>query len=250
MSGVRKELLLFLDDGPRSLSEIKDRFDMTAPEVSPRIKELIEHHLVKYEDKKYHLTPMGKTIMKNFVPFADTVNVFDSYSDWWEAHDLSSIPNEMLYRMGEIKNYTIIEDDASDINRTRAEFFNIVNRSTNFAGVSCVFLESLPELCATASKNNVPISIVVTDQIYTILKINYSKELRTFLKNEDAELYVIQDSLKVSHIVTNDCIFLSLCYNNGKFDLQGDLISFDKSSIKWGMDLYNYYKRNSIKVIT
>jgi predicted transcriptional regulator len=54
-SGIRKELLLYLDDGPRSLSEIRDQFDITSPEVSPRIKELLEHNLINFEDKKYRL---------------------------------------------------------------------------------------------------------------------------------------------------------------------------------------------------
>ncbi len=84
LSGIRKELLLYLDNGPRSLSEIRECFDITSPEVSPRIKELLEHKLVKFEKKKYHLTPMGKTIVKSFQPFLDTFNVFDQYKDFWD----------------------------------------------------------------------------------------------------------------------------------------------------------------------
>ncbi len=248
LSGVRKELLLYLDEGPRNLSKIREYMDITSPEVSPRIKELIEHNLVHVVDRKYELTPMGKIIVTNFLPFVNTVNVFDQYGDWWETHDLSAIPNEMLYRIGELKNYAIIEDDVSDVNRTRAEFFDIVNRSKNFVGVSCIFLESLPELCITALKNNTPISLIVTDQIYSILKNNHSVEMEAFLNNENAELYVIQEKLNVSHIVTNECLFLSLCYNSGKFDLQSNLVSSDPSSIKWGIDLFESFKRNSSKI--
>lgn len=204
--------------------------------------------MIIYDSKKYHLTPMAKTIVKNFKPFVNTINVFDQYGEWWALHDLSSIPEELLYRIGEINNYFIIEDDPSDTNRTRAEFFNIVNHSKCFFGVSCVFLQTLPELFITAVKNSTPITIVVTDQIYSILKNDYNKEIKQFINNDNAELYVSNDNIKVSHVVSDDCLFFSLCYKNGKFDLQSNLVSNDPSSIKWGKDLFEYYRRRSIKI--
>ncbi len=247
-SGVRKELLLYLDDGPRSLSEIRECFDTTSPEVSPRIKELIENGLIKFEDRKYHMTPMGKTIVKNFRPFLDTVNVFDQYRDWWNEHDLSSIPEEMRYRIGEIKNYFIIEDDPSDMDRTRAEFINIINRSKNIVGVSCIYVDTLPELCINAIRNNKSISIVITNQIYATIKKDYPEMLSEFLKSENAELYVADDDIKVSQIVSDDCLYITFNIKNGKFDMYSNLVSNDPSSIKWGRDLYEYYRINSIKI--
>lgn len=50
---------------------------------------------------------MGKTIVKSFMPFIDTIKVFDHYADWWKEHYISSIPDEMLYRIDEIKNFLL-----------------------------------------------------------------------------------------------------------------------------------------------
>jgi predicted transcriptional regulator len=249
LSGIRKELLLYLDDGPRSLSEIRERFDITSPEVSPRIKELIENDLIKFEDKKYFMTPMGKTIVKNFRPFLDTVNVFDQNRDWWNEHDLSSIPEEMLYRIGEIKNYFIIEDDPSDMDRTRAEFFNIVNSSKSIVGVSCIFVDILPEFFINAIRNNTSTSIVITKQIYTIIKNDYPDMLSEFLESEKAELYVLDKDIKVSQVVTDNCLYITFNIKIGKFDMYSNLVSNDPSSIKWGRDLYEFYRKKSIKVL-
>lgn len=248
LSGIRKELLLYLDEGPRSLSEIRDQFDITSPEVSPRIKELLEHDLIKFENKKYYMTPMGRTIIKNFRPFLETINVFDQYCDWWKEHDLSSIPDEMLYRIGEVINYFIIEDEPSDMDRTRAEFFNIINSSKNIVGVSCIFVDTLPELFINAIRNNGSISIVITNQIYSIIKQDYQDMLTEFLQNDKAELYVLDKDIKISQVVTDDCLFISLKTKNGKFDMYSNLVSNDSSSIKWGRDLYEYYKYMAIKI--
>jgi predicted transcriptional regulator len=248
LSGIRKELLLYLNEGPRSLSEIRDQFDITSPEVSPRIKELLEHNLVKFENKKYHMTPMGKAIIKNFLPFLNTINVFDQYLEFWKEHDLSSIPDELLYRINEIKNYIIIEDDLSDMDRTRTEFFKVVNSSKSFVGVSCMFVESLPELCLNAVKNDIPIKIVITKSIFSTLKKNYTRQIGEFLANDNAELYVSNDEIKVSHVVTDDCLYFSLYYKNGRFDINSNIISDDPSSVQWGRDLFEYYRKRANKI--
>lgn len=248
LSGVRKELLLYLNDGPRSLSEIREQFDITSPEVSPRIKELVEHNLIKLENKKYYLTPMGKTIITNFIPFINTINTFSQYEEFWDEHDLTSIPEEFLNRIGEIKNYLIIEDCPEDMDRTWDELYRIVNNSKSVVGISCVFIKTLPELCVNATKNNIPMSIVVTEKIYETLKKDFNKELSEYIGNRNSALYVIKDGIKISHAVTDDCLFFSLFNKNGKFDSNANLVSYDPLSVKWGRDLYEYYLSKSVKI--
>lgn len=247
LSGIRKELLLYLNDGPHSLSEIRDQFDITSPEVSPRIKELMEHKLVIFEGKKYHLTSMGRTVIKNFLPFIDTLNVFEQYPNFWDEHDVSSIPDKLLFRIGEIKNFIIIEDDMDNVNRTFGELNKLVTNSKSLVGVTCVFDESFPKIFLKVAKSNTPVSIVVTKEIFNILKRNYANMIEEFCK-VDNSIYLLEEKIKISHIVTDDCLYFALCYKNGKLDLHSNLVSNDPSSIKWGMDLFEYYRARSIKI--
>jgi predicted transcriptional regulator len=212
--------------------------------VSPRIKELIEHRLVKFDNKKYYLTPMGKTLVKSFLSFYNTLNVFDQNWDWWEEHDVSSIPDEMLFRIGELKNYFIIEDDNDNLNRTLKEMHNLVLNSKSLVGVSCAFDDSFPDVILKVAKNNKPVSIVITKDVYNIIKDNYITLIDEFFKTGNS-IYLLNEDIKVSHIVTDTCLFFSLSYKNGKLDLHSNLLSNDKSSIKWGMDLYEYYKNKA-----
>ncbi len=249
LSGVRKELLFYLDEGPRSLSEIREHLDTTSPEVSPRIKELIEHNMVRFEDKKYHLTPMGRSIINNFKPFYNTINVYDQYWEWWEEHDLSSIPDELLNRIGELKNFIIIEDDPSDVNRTKNEFFRIMSNSKYIMGVSCVFEENIPDVCVNALENDVPVQVVITRYLYDFLKKDYPYQLNEIVKNSKGAMYVSNIPVRISHIVTNDCLYFALNYKNGKFDVNTNIVSNDPSSLKWGADLFEYYRERSVKIL-
>ncbi len=250
LSGVRRELLLYLDDGPRSLAEIRDRFDITSPEVSPRIKELLEHGLVSSEGKKYRLTPMGKTIVHNFRPFADTINLFDQYSDFWDQHDLAAIPEALLMRIGEIKNFIIMEDDVDDLDRTKVALNNLVMTSKSIVGVSCSFDQTFPELCNAAVRNGIPFELVVTDNIMKIIKKEHSRQMDEFISHPHASLYLTKENVRISHAVTDSCLFFSLDFSNGKFDVGSNLISYDPSSIKWGRDLFEYYRSRAVKILS
>jgi predicted transcriptional regulator len=248
LSGIRKELLLYLDSGPHSLSEIRDRFDITSPEVSPRIKELIEHKLVKFENKMYHLTPMGKTIVSSFQPFVNTLNVFDQYPEFWESHDLTSIPEEFLLRIGEIKNYIIIEDDMEDINRTKVEGLDLIMQSKYLLGVSMLYDNDMPDLLIKLLDNNVKVSIIISKNVFNKL-ITDDFSFNKFKEYSNFSAYISDDNIRTAFTVNDFSLFFSLCYLNGKFDLHSNCISNEKSAINWGTDLFEYYKKNSQKII-
>jgi predicted transcriptional regulator len=216
--------------------------------VSPRIKELIEHKLVKFEGKKYHLTTRGKVIVSNFRPFVDTINVFDQSPDFWNDHDLTSIPDEFLKRIGEINNFFIVEDDDRNINRTNIEIFNLIKKSKEIFIVSCVFEDNFPIICLNAAMNNIPISIILSKSIFDIMNNNFKDQVNQFISFNNAKLFVSQEDIKVSFIVTDDCLLFSMFYNNGKFDMHSNLISNDISSIIWGKDLFRHFLERSVRI--
>lgn len=247
-SGVRKELLLYLYDGSKTFTEIREHLDLTAPEVSPRIKELIEHDLITAEAKTYSLTPMGKAIMDNYLPLLNTIKTFEKHFDYWISHDLESIPPEFLLRIGEIGNAEYIEDNAENASRTRIELSNILSNSQYAFGVSNIFDDAFPDVTFNFIKSKKQISFITTPKIIGIFKI---RQLPTFIKYStysNLSLYIINDDLKTSFIVTDKYLYLSINYKNGKFDTQSNLISEDKLALKWGMDLFEYYKSRSVKL--
>lgn len=52
LSDKRKQLLLFLKDGPKNMDEIKGALEVTSTAILPQIKKLKEKSLVVQEDKK------------------------------------------------------------------------------------------------------------------------------------------------------------------------------------------------------
>ncbi len=67
-------------------------------------------------------------------------------------------------------------------------------------------------------------------------------------KFDNINLYIIRDDVKLSMIVTDKFLCLVLYSKNGCYDAEKFLISFDRTALMWGADLYEYYLKKSRKL--
>ncbi|TAH71569.1 MAG: ArsR family transcriptional regulator, partial [Methanosarcina mazei] len=59
-SEKRKDILFLLQENPKTLSEIKDYFDVRSPEILPRLKEMENSNMIVRQEGVYKLTSLGK----------------------------------------------------------------------------------------------------------------------------------------------------------------------------------------------
>ncbi len=246
-SDKRKDILFLLQDSPRTLSDIKDYFDVKSPEILPRLKEMEAANLIIRQEGMYHLTSLGKVSAIYYKPFLDTLSAIEINEDFWKDHDLSVIPEVLLNRIQELKECRVIRDEHEHIYDTHKAFLENVLSSTRFVGFSSIFLPSHPSMLLELAHRNIPISIIVTPNVFFKIKSEYSTEIEEFLKFNHTSFHVY-DNAKIAFVVTDRFLSLSLFFKNGTYDPRNDLIGFDLPSIKWGEDLFKYYKENSIEI--
>jgi predicted transcriptional regulator len=63
-SEKRTELLLFLEERPRTIEEINNELDTNSVAILPQLKKLKENGLVIQQDKIYDLSLLGKIIVR------------------------------------------------------------------------------------------------------------------------------------------------------------------------------------------
>lgn len=246
-SEKRKDILFLLQENPRTLSEIKDYFDVRSPEILPRLKEMEGAHLIIRQEGMYRLTPLGKVSAIHYRPLLDTLTAIEANEIFWGDHDLAAVPEILLNRIQELKECRVVRDEQEHIYDTHKAFMENVRASTHFVGFSSIFLPSHPTMFLDLARRNIPISIILTPNVFFKIKSEHSVEIEEFLKFKHTGLYVY-DNAKIAFVVTDRFISLSLFFKNGTFDPRNDLIGFDSSSIKWGEDLFKYYKDNSIEI--
>ena len=164
-SEKRKDILFLLQENPKTLSEIKDYFDVRSPEILPRLKEMENSNMIVRQEGVYKLTSLGKVAAIYYKPFLDTLTAIETNEDFWRDHDITAVPDTLLSRIQELKECRIIKDEHEHIYDSHKAFMDNVPASNRFMGFASIFLPSYPAMFLEMARRNIPISIIVTPNV-------------------------------------------------------------------------------------
>jgi predicted transcriptional regulator len=190
---------------------------------------------------------MGRLIAEFLYPVVKTLRVVDEHEEFWKEHDLEAIPQHLLMRISELGGCKLIKSGIEDLYEPHKEFLDNISRSKIIRGISPIFFPIYPEFFLQQAQKEVEISLILTKNVYDKINREYYDALAQGLSLDNTKIYICDD-MKLACIVT-DCFFsLSLFFKNGIFDSQIDLVSFDESALKWGRDLFDYYRNRSVEI--
>jgi predicted transcriptional regulator len=246
-SEKRKGILFLLEKSPKTLSEIKDHFHVSSPEISPRVKEMQAANLIFKNEKAYYITPIGRAILEHYRPLLDILASIEKHDSFWKEHSLDDIPFDLLKNLADLKECNLICDSVENIYESHNVFAENISRSRHIKGISPIFIPSYPDFFTELAENQIPTSLILTENVFYKVATEHRDKLQFFLDSPKSELYVI-DSVKLAFVVTDYFFSLSLFYVNGSYDQRNDLVGYDESSVEWGEKLFEYYRRRSRKI--
>ncbi|WP_371413326.1 helix-turn-helix transcriptional regulator [Methanococcoides sp. NM1] len=246
-SEKRKDLLFLLEEGPRSLSQIREHFNVSSPEISPRLKEMIAANLICRDEKEYFITPIGRVAAKYLRLLVDTLCSIEKNEEFWKEHILEGIPQYLLDRISELGECFIHEEGLENIYDSHKNFLDNIAESNEVCGVSSIFIPRYPEFFANLAKNNVPTSLILTRNVFEKVKNEYTETMQMYLDSDNTSLYLI-DNAKVAFIATDNYFSLSLFFKNGSYDPQRDLMGTGQTIAGWGKELFEHYKKEAREI--
>ncbi len=246
-SEKRKDLLFLLEEKSCTLADIREHFNVSSPEISPRIKEMLDYDLIEKADKEYRLTPIGKAIITHFRPFLEIIATIEKNEAFWQQHYLEDIPQTMLDNLMDLKDCEVVSDSIENIYESHKTFTENISRSSYLKGVSSIFIPTYPDFFAGLAERNIPISLVLTEKVFSKVRDEHREKLDFYMESPHTELYVIDD-VKLAFVVTDVFFSMSLFFNQDTYDPMDDLVGYDESALKWGCDLFEHYKEVSRKI--
>lgn len=246
-SDKRRNLLVLLNKGPQEWDDIKTILNVTSTGMLPQVKILEEEHLIERTGKTFSLTPMGKILATHMEPLMQTMAVFDKNRKFWREHNIGVLPFDILLHIGEIGEYQIIENSDEEIFDINTFLKNISN-STIIKGISHTVHPRYPNFFLNLAKKGVESHLILTPGVFRIVKEKYRSMLEDWLECSCAHLYVPEEDLKFSYVVTDKYFSISLFYNSGVFDSKNDVISFDPTARIWGERIFSYYQEHARKI--
>jgi predicted transcriptional regulator len=249
LSAKRKELLLFLREGPKTIAEIKMHLDVGAVGILPQLKKLRENSLVIKKGNVYSLSSLGIAVAGTMQSMIDLLGVFEKRYDYWSGHSIDCIPTPLRRRIGELSNCTFSEShDSIRLFEPHREFLENIRKSKKISGISSIFHPLYPSIFLNFAKMGMNVSILVTPPVYNRIKEEFTTEISEFNKLENASLYVCSEKIEFSYAVTDKFLSFSLPFPDGRFDYKEDVMCFDPVAIRWGEDLFSYYRDISEKI--
>jgi predicted transcriptional regulator len=247
-SKVRTKILLCLKEGAKGTGDLEKEMGIRNTTILHAIKEMIDSDLVTRADKGYRLTNLGKIQACMLDEMIDFVLALEGHRDFWQTHDISGIPIDLLKRIGMLAHSDIIASDHFDPLKTQNYFLKEIINSKQIYGVSPIMMPDFPLLIATLVKKGSGVNLILTTDILKIIYKDHRDLVRELLSHENFVLYHIDESVTTAFTVTDSLLNLGLFRIDGGYDLASDLICMGEDAIKWGMELFDFYREKSVLI--
>ena len=247
LSEKRKDVLLLLEEGPKTGDEIKTALNVNSTSIMPQIKKLKEGRLIVQDKNTYRLSEMGEIVVEKMEPLLNTVRIFEENYDYWTNHDFTAIPEFLLNRIDELGNYFMLEADLNRLFEVPEDFKNNLLESRNIKIFLSYFNPLYIEIYSELIKKEADMCLILTEPVYDRMKKDYREDLKMLIESKSAEVYICDKNVTLKDVVTERFCSLVLFDKKGKFDHQR-LMSFDESALKWCGELFSYYKDMSRKL--
>lgn len=238
--------MLQLLEGPTSLAELRNHLNITSSNLIPQLNKLKTANLVTKDNGRLCLTFTGTVLAKHLGMIDTLMRLIEVNEQFFNEHDLSPIPESMLQRVGELEGCKLIENSMENITATFTEVIDIISKSRHVSIISPTSDNYYPKFILSIAERKIPVSVILTENIFRKITNENTYSLKAYLGHDNARLYVVDDA-RLSFTVTDIFSSLSL-YKNGSFDASTSLVSLDKSGIKWGEDLFEYYRQKSKEI--
>ena len=249
LSDKRKKLLIFLAGGPKNWDEIKDTLQVTSTGILPQIKILEDEKLIERDGRQFSLTETGSLVAGFLEPFEQIISVLEQERKFWDEHHIHALPNEFLMRLGELEKIRIIECSDEDCFEPHTQFIESLQQARQIKGIFPIVYPDYPDIFLNLTKEEKDLSIILTKTAFDKVKKDDYDMLMEGLNSPNANLYIYDGNIRFANYVTDLHFSLSLFHKTGLFDAKKDLVSMSGSALKFGEDLFIYYKMRSKKFI-
>ncbi len=240
--------MLLLDDGPRDMETILETLKTKRSALLPQIKLMEEKHLLIKDDGVCELTTIGELLMSKTLPLLSMVNFFDKDMEYWGSHNIDFIPIELLKRVDEIGNYTIIEPELPEIFEMNRVFDEGLRRTKKSRIVTSIIYPDSMEVLHELSRTDIDMEFVTTQKILNKFRTENYEKLCETMESGQIKFFVYNEKIRFPAFAQNDDgLFLFMSKKDGTFENRL-LLSRTPGALEWGREFFEYYKEDVTQV--
>ncbi|MGZ7044491.1 MAG: helix-turn-helix transcriptional regulator [Methanobacterium sp.] len=248
-SDVRTKIILVLNNGLKKLGDLKDETSLNSSTILHGMSQLEEKNLIIKQSGGYSLSQTGKIVALNLISLIEASTSLGELEKIFLQHEINPIPEYLLESIGSLKNSFVVESTPTDVMKPHTVYAELIQSSTDVKYISSVLLpQKIESFEETLEKGS--LQLILTSEILDKwIEIKGRENLKKALLERDFKLWKINSNVKISFTVSETFIALGLFQTDGIYDLHKYLIGEDQDAIRWGNRLFDYYLKQSEKVI-
>jgi len=241
-SGMRSKLLLTIYEHPKNLDDLRNELEKPSATILHGLKELETNNLMKKVNKYYELTSNGYLITTNMVKLIENWYSVNKSKLFWNNHDLSDIPEDMLKNIYLLKDARYVNSTTSDLSNAFNAYIKLISNAEQLKIILPIYSENhFKHLIQLLNKNRFKsLELVINEEIKDAMQKNDYLN-KSILENEKVKIKCIKRKIKIFLTFSEEFISLTLFFKDGHYDDSQILIAHDKNSIKWAVNLFSYY---------
>lgn len=252
-SNLRRNLLHSLQEGRKPLSEFRDELGVSSTTAIHALRDLERANLIRQDEaRNYALTKIGEIVALKLADFIATVEALQKHERFWLEHDLSDIPQQLLEKIGDLRNTMPLLGTTTDLFKLHATFIQVLETANEVKGIYPIFdLAYLTTIRDLVKRERVEVDLIVTTEVLeSIGGVIETEELfHDFLDEPNLTLFATELPLKLTLTLTDRVFYLGLFAPDGLYDYNRALISDDAKALGWGRALHEHYRQRS-KLVT
>lgn len=242
-SGMRTRLLLCIYDTPKNLDVLRQDLKKPSATILHGLKELENINLVKKVKKSYELTSNGYLLTTNMIKLIENWYSVSKSKDFWNNHDLTSIPEDLLKNIYLLKDADCVSSTTSNLSNAFNAYLKLISDAKRLKIILPIYSENhfnyLMELLEKDKLES--LDLVINERILNSLK-NHDVFSQKILHNEKVHVKRLNKDLRIFLTYSERFMSLSLFFNDGHYDDSQILIARDENALKWASTLIKYYR--------
>ena len=245
-SDLRRGLLLSLNEGGKSLSDLREALLVSSTTAIHALRMLEKAHLTAQdEERDYVLSNTGKIMSQKIIDLGKTTLTLAKFEEFWLEHDISGIPDSLLKEIGCLHDSVLLTSEVTDIYNVYETFTDLVKTTKEIRGISTIFHTELTPLFTDIVGHERTVELIVTSDVLNKILVTADKERLQKSLEGDLKLYVAKHNPKVAFTAGDFFISLGLFRLDGTYDYSHDLIGYSNEALGWGRALFDYHVKLS-----
>ena len=241
-SGMRTRLLLSIYDSSKNLEELRISLEKPSATILHGLKELENKNLIRKAQKYYELTSNGYLLTTNMVKLIENWYAINKNKSFWNNHDISDIPEDILKNMYLLKDAEYETSTTSNLSNAFNKYIKLISESATLKIILPIYSENhLKHMIRLLEENKLrSLELIVDERILKSIQKN-SQLNKGLLKNKKVKIKCINRNLKIFLTCSDEFMSLSLFFKDGHYDDAQILIAKDENALKWALGLHQHF---------